>query len=903
MKFAQWKIRLIFLTLLIHSFAISYGYETHEFLETSPIYQIYDTKTYNDGTVLLHMINGNINNCSEPELYFRLIYPNGTTNSLNISASQIPRFNFCQILNNIAYQLYIKIWALKPNFIYATYVNSSDTYASVYGLLIDWNGKILSNSFISEATIQPDGSISPPGPLYHSERFSDDGFLYAGKQNTSDLIWSYYAFPATGIVEEVPALNITGAHDVHLKSLASGGYLFTVYYDRSDDRLIYGYVLNVMGNFESDWLLPQPLSITARGQAFDILPNNTLIAVTQYDNYNFSIITSGFPKYPIEGGVYLLRQTYPASAGFAKLSNDNKTLSISVFESTFNKPKSSYHIEIESDVVRLKDTSEPVLGIQNNVWNITTENRTVSPREVARESEIAFIRLSPEGTEKFNALDEKGKSNFTNNLGKELALIVPIEGGRITPLNRYQKDQRTQEKRIVIAYKIGSVNNTANNTDNENVEDILNDLQALISHSEFSLVSSLEYTKNLDSSYGFVRKRDIFRDNKVQLILFAVYIISLILLILMILYLNRNARIGVVLKFIFALVTFVFFVLYVYENAKDVESLALASVLLLIIPFVIKLSLGLYIMSRESKIDTSFHDWVNEHTMISFFFAFLSAVDLNAISVLSSEMEESLRAPLSESTNKLIDTIECVGFFLKDLLILAVLVLYYKLALDFGIVPFFALVSLIILIVYVIIWRFFRACAWCCRGNRVRDVSEEEEPSSSSSWWDKLKQRFGSSIAKYESTEELGDGDQEGDKTSKDFGSGASRVRSNVGSLFEKLGLGGLYRSFRSKHKHFNEGIEEDATSSSSQRIIYKNGDSGDAQRFTYKSTKIGDSESHIITERPEERVVKEVIEYVDEEGNPIDKGGREGFTEREIIEYVDEHGNPVDKDGNPISK
>src|SRR6185437_12459225 len=69
---------------------------------------------------------------------------------------------------------------------------------------------------------------------------------------------------------------------------------------------------------------------------------------------------------------YLLRQTYPASAGFVKLSNNNKTLIISVFDSTFNKPKSSYHILVDSGAVKLKDTDEPLFGIQDNVWNITT---------------------------------------------------------------------------------------------------------------------------------------------------------------------------------------------------------------------------------------------------------------------------------------------------------------------------------------------------------------------------------------------------------------------------------------------------------------------------------------------------------------------------------------------------
>lgn len=60
--------------------------------------------------------------------------------------------------------------------------------------------------------------------------------------------------------------------------------------------------------------------------------------------------------------------------------------------------------------------------------------------------------------------------------------------------------------------------------------------------------------------------------------------------------------------------------------------------------------------------------------MIAFFFIFLSGVDLDAISVLSSGMEESLHAPLSGAASNWINAIECVGFFLKDLPQLAVLV-------------------------------------------------------------------------------------------------------------------------------------------------------------------------------------------------------------------------------------
>jgi hypothetical protein len=129
---------------------------------------------------------------------------------------------------------------------------------------------------------------------------------------------------------------------------------------------------------------------------------------------------------------------------------------------------------------------------------------------------IAFIRLSPEGTEKFNSLDEKGKGNFTDNLGKELAFIVPVGEKSIIPLHRYQKDQKTKEKRMLIPFKIGPTNNNtanataiANNAPNESPEGIMNDLQALISHGGLTLVANLDHTKYLDTSYGFVRKRKL----------------------------------------------------------------------------------------------------------------------------------------------------------------------------------------------------------------------------------------------------------------------------------------------------------------------------------------------------------------------------------------------------------
>ena len=95
--------------------------------------------------------------------------------------------------------------------------------------------------------------------------------------------------------------------------------------------------------------------------------NLTYVKPVVLSSHNITIY-----QYFSETSFSLLRQTYSASSGFVKLSEDSTTITFSRFKSTCNKPGSIYYIVSESDVVRLKDTGEPVLGIEEHVWNITT---------------------------------------------------------------------------------------------------------------------------------------------------------------------------------------------------------------------------------------------------------------------------------------------------------------------------------------------------------------------------------------------------------------------------------------------------------------------------------------------------------------------------------------------------
>nr|CAG8533465.1 4961_t:CDS:10 [Entrophospora candida] len=172
---------------------------TIQFSETQHSLIAYDLKTYEDGTILIHLDLNN-ENCTQPILYFRLYFTNGTLINLDIDVTnEIPGFNFCKIYSEGVYQYYLDVYPLVEQYIFVAYLNSSEVpNASVYGLLIDWKGSIRSNNYLNVATVSRDGLVQPPGPIYYSKYLKKNGFLYVGyKSNTNDIIWN------NGIIEDV----------------------------------------------------------------------------------------------------------------------------------------------------------------------------------------------------------------------------------------------------------------------------------------------------------------------------------------------------------------------------------------------------------------------------------------------------------------------------------------------------------------------------------------------------------------------------------------------------------------------------------------------------------------------------------------------------------------------------
>ncbi|KAF0447945.1 glycosyltransferase family 2 protein [Gigaspora margarita] len=163
-------------------------------------FQVYELKTYNDGTILVHLVSDAEStelNCRKPILYFKILHPNGIIDSINLNVTGIiPDFNFCKTRIGNVYDNYIKVHPLTRGTIFIMYINSTDfSSASVYGLLISWKGEIISSTFLKEAIFQNKIVLSP-GSLYFPRNRDITSFIYVTSQpDTSDIIWSLFTLP------------------------------------------------------------------------------------------------------------------------------------------------------------------------------------------------------------------------------------------------------------------------------------------------------------------------------------------------------------------------------------------------------------------------------------------------------------------------------------------------------------------------------------------------------------------------------------------------------------------------------------------------------------------------------------------------------------------------------------
>ncbi|CAG8552420.1 3840_t:CDS:10 [Dentiscutata erythropus] len=197
---------------------------------------VFSAASYPNGPIILRLVRSGVNNCSEPYLYLRLIYPNVivlniSTNDPNITA--IPTFNFCPIPTTNPPRDLIRIFPLSYNHIMIAYLQINngtgpETHEE-FGKFIDWEGNVIQELNLGPINFTTNDTSSL-GTLVvdSSQRY---GFIWVNRVSQNETIrWQKYSISDQRIVS--PSNNgnfsIDPTHQYKIIATIDGGYCFVM---------------------------------------------------------------------------------------------------------------------------------------------------------------------------------------------------------------------------------------------------------------------------------------------------------------------------------------------------------------------------------------------------------------------------------------------------------------------------------------------------------------------------------------------------------------------------------------------------------------------------------------------------------------------------------------------------
>ncbi|CAJ0855677.1 3147_t:CDS:2, partial [Entrophospora sp. SA101] len=336
------------------------------------------------------------------------------------------------------------------------------------------------------------------------------GYRCALKLSKIENYWMRILFSSNGAVKSVEPLEFDQFQNSLLlipNPLYYGGFLVSsisqseTYKNKStitvyllDDDLKINSTLDLPNNLTISSFLPEHLNFGM------LLHNNTFVAIipNENDNKNWQLISTEIKDILIHMLTYdILRQSFSASSSYCKISDDKKSLNIRILTSTFNLANTSYYVIVDDDALKLSSTNHSLTGIRKNIWKFTTDNVAFQYSDSAN----GIMRLNVEGTNLFN-LDSTNKSEFNENLEKELANIIPINPIRLK-LIQTQMDYSISPPALLLLFKI----NDSGDSQEINVAKIIDNLNILIRNKFITGISRNNYTNLIDETYGFIYTR------------------------------------------------------------------------------------------------------------------------------------------------------------------------------------------------------------------------------------------------------------------------------------------------------------------------------------------------------------------------------------------------------------
>ncbi|CAG8559767.1 4638_t:CDS:10 [Ambispora gerdemannii] len=418
------------------------------------------------------------------------------------------------------------------------------------------------------------------------------------------------------------------------------------------------------------------------------------------------------------GSADIFRQGGNQLSQSLQINIQEKKVSISVLDSTFNVPNATYYVIIDTDFVQDSDTGETLFGMGKESWRFTTEPFKAGSSDRGRKSGI--IRLTTEGSIAFkNSL--KSGSFIYEDISNVLANVIPISSKRVEIKKKYQFDGDQILFRIII---LPSENNSENS-----VQQVMSNLKTLIKYKDITSISKYNYTEWLDSSYGFQESIDLLEKYKLAFLI----AIAVIFLIAIVFFLarrkNKKGRNIVIVTCALILQDIVFDFAFVIFNGKDVPKLFIISLLTLIIPIVMNCAVAFYVMLSENSRNDKFNSWFRKYPQVAAASTLIASSDVDILHVLTSQVAglKIFSATFSEHAETILFITSTFNLFIEDIPQFIIRIYYWQTVVEYDIILLISLCTSALVLVNTVICRLYLGIIHCQKLRRSNYMATSQD--------------------------------------------------------------------------------------------------------------------------------------------------------------------------------
>ncbi|KAF0511347.1 hypothetical protein F8M41_018265 [Gigaspora margarita] len=382
-----------------------------------------------------------------------------------------------------------------------------------------------------------------------------------------------------------------------------------------------------------------------------------------------------------------IRQKVQANMNdYVQIVNDNHTIvNIKLIGSTFNQYGEIYYVQMDANFVRDEKLYEPLTGINEGIVRYQSKNL---PRP-AEEAAIYFVRLTPDATNRFKSFPETNKTEYFNNLLQDMAKKLPIRPELLTANDGYQYISINFIDSLQFAIRVNKTNSKLDN--NNTVPGIVSDIDDMIRNKRITTFGD-GITNDLDDTYGFSPRGDLFGDYKDKIIPFLS-----IAAVNTFLYISTRSNkempegltqvINTASAGLFSASHTTFSSIFSFSDVNNYPAFSITSKILWITPIGINIVVFAYIMYRKG---------LSTMSTMNFITIGLTLYNSETYLLVNKAQIDSLFGKEFEATAKWRAIIDVI---FKSIPQLVTQILYFKLIVTYSIIPFFTLCTTAFMIV------------------------------------------------------------------------------------------------------------------------------------------------------------------------------------------------------------